>query len=156
MAAMVSSPLRFRSCQSGRVVIMRLDEVPTDPAEVPKVTQLLERSYKACGERILLINVLHDGLQRPNDDVLTVLKAAFRANFENYIEMAIVVMPEMAGFRRALFRSLFTGVILALRLRGRILSVDSVEEALALFHKHARIDIAAARREAFLAGLHTS
>ena len=62
----------------------------------------------------------------------------------------------MAGFRRALFRSLFTGVILALRLRGRIQSVDSVEEALELFHKHARIDIVAARREAFLAGLHTS
>lgn len=111
------------------------------------MTNFLDTSHRQCQSQLLVLALPALGLEPPSDQMRSLILSNIRKRFTTHvIERAFLVVPTGNILRRALVRSLFTGIRLSLGLHNRVFMVDTVEAAvqeLATRHGIARAELLA-------------
>jgi hypothetical protein len=114
----------------GRVVLVHLRRVANDDAELGQMTDFLDTSHRQCQAPLLMLGLPSLGLAPPSDEqrhrILSKIKQRFAARV---IEQAFLVIPTGNFLKRALVRSLFTGIRLTQGLHNRVFLFDNLEAA---------------------------
>ncbi len=82
------------------------------------------------------------GLTPPSEEIRGLLLRNIRQRLTNeVIEQAVLVIPKVNAFRRAIVRSIFTGARLVMGLHNRIHIFDDLEEGLGLLASRPQVDL---------------
>lgn len=120
----------FSHRQLGRVVLLRMQRTAETPAEVDSFAAMIDAAHRAAAQPLLIVNVSHNGLTRPSDEVRALIFKRVKDRIaRGHIELAFLVLPTGNLVMRALVRSFFAGARLVLGLRQQLRLVDELADA---------------------------
>ena len=122
----------------GRVVVVRLHRMARNLDEIGQMTRFLDTSHRECQAPLLLLGLPALGLELPSESLRSHIFSNIRQRFATgVLEQAFLVVPTGNVLKRALVRSFFTGMRLALGLHNRTFPCETIEEAVqALVQRH--------------------